>query len=169
VRLLITAKGPSLAAFGVTGTLADPTLTVYDSAGRAIATNDNVGTVAAGSELSTIAGVPTNASESALLLILPPGNYSAVVAGVGGTSGIALLEATDIRSPATVNAGASATVASIDAQLKNAAALLAEFRADLRLAVVNPRLAAKAAGPGALELCAGVPLTGPLVVASLRR
>ena len=96
VRLLITAKGPSLAAFGVTGALADPSLALYDSAGRQIAANDNVGIVAAGTDLAAIPGVPGNPVESALLLVLPPGNYTAVVSGNGGT-GIALLEATDLR------------------------------------------------------------------------
>jgi hypothetical protein len=101
VRLLITAKGPSLTAFGVTGALADPSLAIYDSAGRQIAANDNVGTPAAGSELALIPGVPTNAVESALLVVLPPGVYSLVVSGNGG-SGIALLEATDLRTLGTL-------------------------------------------------------------------
>jgi len=101
VRLLITAKGPSLAAFGVTGPLADPSLAIYDSAGRQIAANDNVGTPTAGSELAIIPGVPTNSAESALLVVLPPGVYSLVVSGNGG-SGIALLEAVDLRSLGTL-------------------------------------------------------------------
>ncbi len=101
IRVLITAKGPSLAAFGVTGALADPSLALYDSAGRQIAVNDNVGTPAAGSELALIPGVPTNTLESALLVVLPPGVYSIVVSGNGG-SGIALLEATDLRTLGTL-------------------------------------------------------------------
>jgi len=96
VRLLITAKGPSLAAFGVTGALADPSLAIYDSTGRELAVNDNIGTPTAGSELATLPGVPRTAAESALLVVLAPGNYTAVVGGNGGT-GIALLEATDVR------------------------------------------------------------------------
>jgi hypothetical protein len=101
VRLLITAKGPSLAAFGVTGALADPSLAIYDSAGRQIAANDNLGTPAAGSDLSLIPGVPTNSVESALLVVLPPGVYSLAVSGNGG-SGIALLEAVDLRTLGTL-------------------------------------------------------------------
>jgi hypothetical protein len=105
VRLLITAKGPSLSNFGVTGVLADPSLALFDSVGRQIAANDNLGTVSAGSDLASIPGVPGNPNESALLVVLPPGNYSAVVSGNGGT-GIALLEATDVRI-----VGAAAAVA----------------------------------------------------------
>ena len=102
VRTLITAKGPSLAAFGVTGALANPRLTLYDSQGRQIAQNEDIGTVAAGSELARIPGVPTNTLEAALVVVLPPGNYTAVVSAGTGT-GVALLETYDLRSlPATV-------------------------------------------------------------------
>lgn len=97
IRALITAKGPSLTAFGVTGALANPRLGLYDSAGREIASNEDVGTVAAGSELAAIPGVPRNAVESALVVVLPPGNYTAMVSSSSG-NGIALLEVTDLRS-----------------------------------------------------------------------
>ena len=96
VRALITAKGPSLAAFGISGGLANPRLALFDSAGRQIAQNDDVGTPAAGSDLATTRGVPTNTVESALLVVLPPGNYTAIVSAATGT-GIALLEVTDTR------------------------------------------------------------------------
>ena len=39
--VVVRALGPSLAAFGVSGVLSDPTLTIYDSNGSAIASNDN--------------------------------------------------------------------------------------------------------------------------------
>ena len=96
VRALITAKGPSLAAFGIAGGLANPRLALFDSAGRQIASNDDVGTPAAGTDLAIIAGVPRNALESALVVVLPPGNYTAIVSATTGT-GIALLEVTDVR------------------------------------------------------------------------
>lgn len=99
IRVLITAKGPSLAAFGVTGALSDPVLTLYDASGRQIAVSDNVGanTILAGSELTKIPGLPVNPNECMLLVVLPPGNYTAVVSGNGTASGIALLEAMDLR------------------------------------------------------------------------
>ncbi len=96
VRVIVSAKGPSLSAFGITGGLANPRLALYDSAGRLIASNDDVGTLTAGSELAGITGVPRNAVESALVVVLPPGNYTAIVSATTGT-GIALLEVTDIR------------------------------------------------------------------------
>ena len=39
--VVVRALGPSLASFGVSGLLSDPMLTIYDSNGSAIATNDN--------------------------------------------------------------------------------------------------------------------------------
>ncbi|MDO8542749.1 MAG: CHRD domain-containing protein [Opitutaceae bacterium] len=96
VRVLISAKGPSLTSFGVTGVLANPVLTLYDSRGRPIASNDNFGTVPTGSELVGVPGLPTNANEAALVVVLPPGSYTASVSAAAGT-GVALLEITDLR------------------------------------------------------------------------
>lgn len=110
IRALISAKGPSLSAFGLTGALANPRLGLYDSAGREIASNDDVGTIAAGSELASIPGMPRNSVESALVVVLPPGNYTAMVSAAAGT-GIALLEVADLRTLApviTVNAQSAA-------------------------------------------------------------
>ncbi len=115
IRVLISAKGPSLSAFGITGALADPVLTLIDSGGRQIAQNDNIGTIAATSELAAIPGAPTNAAESALLLVLPPGNYTAIVSGAGGTTGIALLEATDLRIIGPATGSATQVIASLPA------------------------------------------------------
>lgn len=97
IRALITAKGPSLSAFGIAGALANPRLQIFDAGGRQIAVNDDVGTPAAGSELAAIPGVPASPVESALVLVLPPGNYSAVVSTAAG-SGTALLKVRDLRS-----------------------------------------------------------------------
>ena len=95
VRVLITAKGPSLAAFGISGGVANPRLALHDSAGRQVAQNDDVGATA-GTDLATLRGVPTNTAEAALVVVLPPGNYTAIVSATTGT-GIALLEVTDVR------------------------------------------------------------------------
>jgi hypothetical protein len=140
VRTLITAKGPSLAAFGVTGAVANPRLDLFDSAGRLIATNDDVGAVAPGSELSRIPGVPVSSVESALVVVLPPGNYTAQVSAASGT-GVALLEINDLRSLSA----AGITVSSLDAATPARAAAVAS---------VPPSRAANAV----MELCAAVPL-----------
>ena len=153
VRMLITAKGPSLTTYGVTGVLANPSLAIYDGAGRLMAANDDIGTLATGSELGALYGVPSNTAESALLVTLPAGNYTAIVTGVGGTTGVALIEATDLRNNATIlsnRAGGGLEAGDV----------LVEFQRDLRAAASNPRLAAaKPTGRPEPELCAGVPLS----------
>ena len=97
IRALIAAKGPSLTTAGVAGALANPRLQLYDSGRRLIASNDDIGTTP-NAELASIPGAPTNAVESALLVVLPPGNYTAVVSSATAATGIALLEVTDLRS-----------------------------------------------------------------------
>jgi hypothetical protein len=106
MRLLLTAKGPTLTALGVTGALSDPRLSLYDSSGRLIAENDNYATpAAAATELAAVGGSPANAAEAALIVVLPPGNYTAVVSGAGGATGIALVEAIDLRSSFSLGNG----------------------------------------------------------------
>lgn len=105
MRVLITARGPSLAAFGVTGALADPRLTLHDGVGRQIAENDNYATGNSAAEIISLGSAPTSAAEAAIVAILPPGNYTAVVSGVAGGTGIALVEAIDMRSSFTLGSG----------------------------------------------------------------
>ena len=99
-RVMVRALGPSLAAAGVDGSLADPTLQVYNASGAIVAANDDwsesedAGAIAA----TTIA--PPNPRESAVVANLPAGDYTAVVRGVADTSGIALVEVYDLAPAA---------------------------------------------------------------------
>ena len=45
----------------------------------------------------TAAMLPTEASESAIIADLPPGNYTAIVRGVNNTTGVALVEVYDLN------------------------------------------------------------------------
>ena len=90
-RVLVRAIGPSLAPMGVVGPLLDPTLSLRDSNGNVIATNDNW----KDSQQSEIAGTglaPVDDRESAIIALLTPGNYTAIVAGKNATTGVALIE-----------------------------------------------------------------------------
>ena len=115
-QVLIRAVGPTLSSFGLTGVLSDPVLTVYNSANVVVASNDNWATPvgpgaatnaqlsAAFSSVGAFAfGTTTTSRDSALLTTLAPGNYTAQVAGAGGTTGIALVEVYEIGG---ANAGA---------------------------------------------------------------
>jgi hypothetical protein len=90
--VVVRALGPSLAASGVNGVLSDPTLTIYDSTGAAIATNDNWQDNPNAIDLQRNRLAPPNPSESALVLHLPAGNYTAIISGANGATGVALAE-----------------------------------------------------------------------------
>lgn len=107
-RMLIRAAGPSLAQFGLTGVLERPVLSLFDAAGNQIATNTGWTTAANAVQIPAAAGTagafafPAGSADSALLLNLSPGNYTAQVNGVGETSGVTLIETYDLDSPATM-------------------------------------------------------------------
>ncbi len=90
--VIIRALGPSLASFGVSGVLSDPTLTIYDANGTVIASNDNwqddINAIDVQKNLLT----PPNPSESAIVLRLPAGAYTAIVRGANGGTGVGLAE-----------------------------------------------------------------------------
>jgi hypothetical protein len=97
-KVLIRAVGPTLSQFGVTGTLANPVLSVVDSSGNTVASNtgwstdSNAATIA--SEIAAVGAfsLPQGSADCALLLTLQPGAYTAVVSGANGASGVALVE-----------------------------------------------------------------------------
>ena len=88
----VRALGPSLAAYGVSGVLSDPTLTIYDSTGSVIASNDNWQDDPNAILIQKNGLRPPNALESALVLHLPAGAYTAVVRGANGGTGVGLAE-----------------------------------------------------------------------------
>lgn len=100
--VFVRAAGPALADFGVSGALGDPTLSIFSSnnPNTAIATNDNwesgnAATISAtAARLGAFAFKP-GSRDAALVATLPPGGYTAIVSGVGNTTGIALVEAYD--------------------------------------------------------------------------
>ena len=92
--LLIRAVGPTLGAFGLTGTLADPVLEIYRNSDK-IAENNDWGGTAELSAASAVVGafaLPSGSRDSALKITLPAGAYSAQVRGANGSTGVALVE-----------------------------------------------------------------------------
>jgi hypothetical protein len=90
-RVVLRALGPSLSAAGVSNTLADPTLELRDENGALIRGNDNWRQNQE-SEVQNTGIEPGNDLESAVVATLPPGNYTAVVAGAAGGRGVGLVE-----------------------------------------------------------------------------
>jgi hypothetical protein len=72
--------------------LSDPTLTIYDSNGSVIASNDNWQDDPNAIYVQKNRLTPPNALESALVLHLPAGAYTAVVRGANGATGVGLAE-----------------------------------------------------------------------------
>jgi len=94
--LLIRAVGPTLGAYGVSPALPDPQLTLYNpSTGAAFAANEGWNNNPLISSESTAAGafsLITGSNDSALVVTLPPGPYTAEIEGAAGDTGIALIE-----------------------------------------------------------------------------
>jgi hypothetical protein len=94
-QLIVRAIGPSLAAYGVSGAMADPLLELHNSSGAVIANNDDWQDAQA-SQISATGLTPTNPMESAIVTTLPPGNYTAIVQGYNGGTGVGMVEVYDL-------------------------------------------------------------------------
>jgi hypothetical protein len=93
-RIVVRGIGPSLTNFGVTNALANPTLELRDENGALLAANDNwqddpIGLV------GPLSLAPTNLFESAIVAMLPPGAYTALLSGVNNGTGVGLVEVYD--------------------------------------------------------------------------
>ncbi|MDP3071373.1 MAG: DUF1800 family protein [Opitutaceae bacterium] len=129
--VLIRASGPALTGFGVAGALTDPQLTLFNSANTPIARNDNWNTPigdATPLTVATFSGVgafafTNNSRDAALLVTLAPGPYTAQVSGIGGGTGVSLIEVyevgagtsrlTNLSTRALVGAGANQLIPGI--------------------------------------------------------
>ena len=90
-KIIVRALGPMLP---VSQNLADPTLQLHGPSG-VVASNDNWReTQQEALKATTIP--PKNDYDSAIVQSLNPGTYTAVLAGKGGTTGVALLEVYDL-------------------------------------------------------------------------
>lgn len=85
------ARGPSLGAFGVPNTIDDPWMQLIDSSGSLIDQNDNWADHETVSELPAHL-TPSEASEAVITRSLEPGAYTAIVRGVGDTTGVGIVE-----------------------------------------------------------------------------
>jgi hypothetical protein len=102
LTVLIRASGPALAAFGVSGTLPDPQLTLeYQATGAVIASNNSWGgdpqIASTAASVGAFAWGDPTSHDSALVITLPPGNYTAYVAGASGDTGDAIAEVYEIQ------------------------------------------------------------------------
>jgi len=101
--LLIRGVGPTLAGFGVSGTVADPRLQIFDSQQRAILANDDWNSADFVNELVTATGyvgafaLGAGSRDAATLSLLEPGAYTIQVSGAAtAPTGEALVEVYDV-------------------------------------------------------------------------
>ena len=95
-RIITRGIGPSLAAFGVPNALADPILELRDMNGTLlISNNDWQDNPAQAAELTAAGLALTNNLESGIATTLPPGAYTALLAGLNDGTGVGLVEVYD--------------------------------------------------------------------------
>ena len=107
-KIIVRAIGPSLVPFGIPDALANPTLEIHDANNVTVAINNDwkvtqVGGLITDNQLPEISAsgvAPGNDLESAIIARLVPGNYTAVVRGLGNTTGTGIVDAYDL-SPAS--------------------------------------------------------------------
>jgi hypothetical protein len=90
-KVAVRAMGASLTNLGTV--LADPTLELHDANGNVLLSNDNwQDDSVQAADLTANGMAPQNDLESALIITLPPGQYTAIVAGNGGGTGVGVAE-----------------------------------------------------------------------------
>lgn len=102
--LVMRGIGPSLTAFGITGALLDPTLEIRDTQGNLLIADDNWkddSNQATALQEAKIA--PSRDEESAIIVNVPAGRYTALLRGKNNGTGVALVEVYNLAIPA-VNA-----------------------------------------------------------------
>jgi hypothetical protein len=99
-HIIVRGIGPSLTALGVANALADPTLELRDSNGAVLVSNNDWQDDAVEAAQLTAAGLaPSNPSESGVSIALPPGAYTALLAGQNNGIGVGLVEVYDRGAP----------------------------------------------------------------------
>ena len=95
-RIVIRGLGPSLASLGVPNVLQNPTLELHNGDGALLLTNNDWKDSPTNAAQVDAAGLaPSNDFEAAIAVTLPPGVYTAILAGLGNTSGNGLVEIYD--------------------------------------------------------------------------
>ena len=91
--IVVRGLGPSLTQFGLGNVLADPTLELHDANGATMISNDNwIDDPVSAAQLSANGLAPQDPKESGIFTSLPPGQFTAILAGKNGGVGIGLVE-----------------------------------------------------------------------------
>ena len=99
-HVLLRAIGPSLTGSGVSNALADPVLELHGP-GTFVTVTNNDWRDDQEAEIQATGIPPTNDLESAIVAMLTPGAYTAIVRGNGNSTGVALVEVYDLDQAAS--------------------------------------------------------------------
>lgn len=92
-RVALRGIGPSLGQFGLSPVLADPILELHDSNGALLISSDDwQNDPGSAMELSARGLAPQDPKESGIFASLPPGAFTAILAGKNGGTGLGLVE-----------------------------------------------------------------------------
>jgi hypothetical protein len=99
-RIVARGIGPSLTALGVPNALPDPTLELRDGNGALVASNNDwQDDLAQAADLIAAGLAPASDLESGIAATLPPGTYTALLAGLNNGTGVGLVEIYDRGAP----------------------------------------------------------------------
>ena len=90
-QVVVRGLGPTLTQFGVLGALADPALTLVNGNGNIVRSNNNWKDRQQ-AEIQATGKAPPNDLEAAILTTVAPGNYTVILSGNGGGTGIGLVD-----------------------------------------------------------------------------
>jgi FAD/FMN-containing dehydrogenase len=95
-QVLVRALGRSLTSAGINNPLPDPVLELHNGNGALLVANDNWQDRQK-TAIEQTGAAPADSSEAAILADLPPGAYTAVVAGKNGATGVSIVEVYNLR------------------------------------------------------------------------
>lgn len=97
-RLIVRGVGPTLAEFGVSPAVEDPSLELFDSGGNVLFSNDDWNLATWTDQAAAESGkvyafpIPRNSLDAAILARVPVGSYTSVITSSTGEAGIAIAE-----------------------------------------------------------------------------
>src|SRR5256714_7939837 len=138
--VIVRGIGPSLP---LPGKMLDPTLELHDASGATIGFNDNWGQSANSDAIAESGVAPANQNESAILMSLAPGSYTAVLSGANQTTGTAVVEVYDLDNAADsklANISTRASVQTGDNVLIGGLIVVGQSAADTIVRAIGPSL-----------------------------
>jgi hypothetical protein len=160
-KVIIRGIGPSLG--GVGSTLTDPTLELHQG-NTTLATNDDWKVASNGSsqqaEVEATTVPPTNDAESAIVATLNPGNYTAILSGKSGGTGVGVVEVYDLNPAASSQLANISTRGFVDT---NDNVLIGGFIVGAGSADGNARVLVRSLGPSLSGFGVQDPLADPIL------